>query len=209
MSSALERALRTGAAAAAPDAAEAAEALARRAEREGLVDIAYGRLDTPVGEMLVLATDHGVVRVALPNNDFGSILEDSAARLSPRLLELPWRVDRARRELDEYFRGKRRDFDLDLDRRLIRGRFTESVLRGVADVPYGQAITYGEVAARAGRPRAYRAAGNALGSNPLPIVIPCHRVVRVGNVLGNYGGGPELKRFLLEHEGWLDTELDM
>jgi methylated-DNA-[protein]-cysteine S-methyltransferase len=201
----LERSLRAGAAVSAADAVRPARDLAERADREGLVEVAYGRLDTPMGEMLVLGTDRGLARVVLPTEDPPAALERAAARLSPRLLELPRRVDAARRELDEYFSGRRRQFDLELDRSLIRGAFTESVLQAVAGVPFGEAITYAEAAARAGRPRAHRAAGNALGANPIPIVIPCHRVVRVGNVLGGYGGGPEMKRFLLEHEGWLDT----
>jgi methylated-DNA-[protein]-cysteine S-methyltransferase len=202
----LERSLRAGAAAAGPDAAEAAAAVARRADSEGLVEVAFGRLDTPMGEMLVMGTDRGLVRVVLPREDFDAVLERVATRVSPMLLELPGRVDEARRQLDEYFRGQRREFGVRLDRTLIRDGFTDSVLRGISAVPFGEAITYGEAAARAGSPRAHRAAGNALGTNPIPIVIPCHRVVRTGNVLGGYGGGPELKRFLLQHEGWLAPE---
>ena len=201
---AIERALRAGAGAPAAEMDEAVAGLARRADEEGLVEVGYGSVDSPLGKMLVASTELGLVRVILPREDFDSALERLAADVSPRLLELPGRVERARRELDEYFGGGRREFDLDLDRRLIRGEFTDSVLKNVSAVPFGQAITYGEAASRAGSPRAYRAAGNALGSNPIPIVIPCHRVVRRGNVLGGYGGGPEMKEYLLRHEGWLD-----
>jgi methylated-DNA-[protein]-cysteine S-methyltransferase len=201
---ATERALRASAGAPAAEVDEAVAGLARRADEEGLVEVGYGSVDSPLGKMLVASTELGLVRVILPREDFDSALERLAADVSPRLLELPGRVERARRELDEYFGGERREFDLELDRRLIRGEFTDSVLKNVSAVPFGQAITYGEAASRAGSPRAYRAAGNALGSNPIPIVIPCHRVVRMGNVLGGYGGGPEMKEYLLRHEGWLD-----
>ncbi len=201
---ALERALRRGAADADADAAELAVTLADRAEREGLADVGYGTVETPVGTMLLAGTERGLVRVVLPREDFDEVLADLAARVSPRLLEAPRRVDAARRELDEYFAGARREFDLDLDWRLITGSFRCNVLEATSAVPFGQAITYTEAAARAGNPRASRAAGNALGSNPIPVVIPCHRVVRTGGAIGGYGGGPEMKRFLLHHEGWLD-----
>ncbi len=200
----LERALRSSARAQEEDAADAAAALARRAGEQGLVEVAYGRVDSPMGQLLVAGTDNGLIRVMLPREDFDSALEHLAATVSPRLLEIPERVDAARRELGEYFEGARREFGLELDRRLIRGRFAEGVLERVSEVPFGRTITYGEAAALAGSPKAHRAAGNALGSNPIPIVIPCHRVVRAGNVLGGYGGGPEMKEYLLRHEGWLD-----
>jgi methylated-DNA-[protein]-cysteine S-methyltransferase len=178
-----------------------ATTLAERAEHEGLLDVAYAALDTPLGTGLVAATRRGVVRVALPNERAEDVLERLAARVSPRVLEWPARLDQARRELDEYFEGRRRDFDLRLDWRLARDGFCREVLRATARVPFGRTITYSEAAARAGNPRAQRAAGNALGSNPIPIVVPCHRVIRTGGQLGNYGGGPEMKRFLLHLEG--------
>jgi methylated-DNA-[protein]-cysteine S-methyltransferase len=198
----LERSLRESAAVDADDAVGAAARLVESADSEGLVEVAYATLETPMGTMLLAGTDRGLVRVGLPRETFEDILADLAARVSPRVLELPRRVDEARRELDEYFAGRRREFDLPLDRQLIRAPFTSSVLESVRRVPFGEAITYGEAAARAGNPRAFRAAGNALGSNPIPVVIPCHRVVRHGGEVGGYGGGPEMKRFLLEHEGW-------
>lgn len=202
---ALERRLRESAPATGEEeAAGAAARLVDRADSEGLVEVSYGTVDTPLGTMLLAGTDRGLVRVGLPRETFDDILADLSARVSPRVLELPRRVDDARRELDEYFAGGRRDFDLPLDRRLITGSFRCNVLEAISKVPYGEAITYGEVAARAGSPRAQRAAGNALGSNPIPVVIPCHRVVRAGGAVGGYGGGPEMKRYLLRHEGWLD-----
>jgi methylated-DNA-[protein]-cysteine S-methyltransferase len=119
------------------------------------------------------------------------------------VLEYPTRLDEARRELDEYFEGKRDRFELALDWRLSHPGFYRRVLRATARVPFGEVITYGDAANRAGNPRAFRAAGTALGSNPIPIVVPCHRVIRAGGGIGNYGGGPQMKRFLLELEGAL------
>lgn len=200
---ALERALRAASAVEDSEAAEVAAAFAVRSDREGLLEIGYGTVDTPVGTMLVASTPRGLLRVALPREDFDDVLERLASRVSPRVLELPRRVELPRRELDEYFAGARREFDLALDWALIRAPFTSSVLESIRAVPFGEAITYAEAAARAGNPRASRAAGNALGSNPIPVVIPCHRVVRSGGEIGGYGGGPELKRFLLHHEGFL------
>jgi methylated-DNA-[protein]-cysteine S-methyltransferase len=175
--------------------------LSERAERERLLDVAYAPLDTPMGVATVATTDSGLVRVMLPNEDRDRGLERIAEEISPRILEAPARVDLARRELDEYFTGRRRAFDLDVDLRLLHGEFYRRVLGALAGVGFGETRTYGEVAALAGNPRAHRAAGTAVGSNPVPIVVPCHRVIRSGGELGNYGGGPEMKRFLLELEG--------
>jgi methylated-DNA-[protein]-cysteine S-methyltransferase len=133
--------------------------------------------------------------------DEGRVLDDLAARLSPRVLESPARLDAARRELDEYFDGKRQAFDLPLDWSLTRG-FSGRVLRATARIGFGEISTYAEVASRAGSPRAVRAAGNALGSNPMPVVVPCHRVLRTGGALGGYTGGLERKQFLLGLEGY-------
>lgn len=201
----IERELRAGAPAA-PDAeaAEAAARLARRADEEGLVEVAYTTFDAPIGTMLVATTRRGLLRVGLPTETFDHLLTRIADDVSPLVLELPRRTDDARRELEQYFEGGRREFGLPLDWRLAHGDFTRRLLRDLDQVPYGEVITYSEAARRAGSPRAHRAAGNALGSNPIPVVVPCHRVIRAGNVLGNYGGGPELKRYLLEHEGWRD-----
>ena len=182
---------------------EFAERLAARANEEGLVDIAYATVDTPLGTGLVAATPKGLVRVALPNERVEEVLVRLAEDLSPRVLEFPARLDEARRELDEYFEGRRHRFELPLDWRLSHPGFYRRVLRATARVPFGDVITYGEAAQRAGNSRAFRAAGTALGSNPIPIIVPCHRVIRAGGEIGNYGGGPEMKRFLLQLEGAL------
>ncbi len=187
-----------------PEARRAAARLAGRADEEGLVEVAYDTVDSPVGRLLVATTRRGLVRVGLPSQSLDAVLSGLAAEVSPRLLELPRRTDDVRRELDEYFAGGRREFDLALDWRLVRGKFARRLLGNLTRVPYGEAITYTEAAAQAGSPRGSRAAGNALGSNPIPVVVPCHRVVRTGGAIGGYGGGPEMKRFLLGHEGWLD-----
>ncbi len=180
---------------------EFADRLAARANDEGLLDVAYASLDTPLGTALVAATPRGLVRLALPNERLDDALADLAEDVSPRLLEFPARLDEARRELGEYFEGRRQRFELPLDWRLSHPGFYRRVLRATARVPFGEVITYSDAAERAGSPRAFRAAGSALGSNPIPIVVPCHRVVRTGGDIGNYGGGPEMKRFLLELEG--------
>jgi methylated-DNA-[protein]-cysteine S-methyltransferase len=182
---------------------EFVQRLAARANEEGLVDVAYATVDTPLGPGLMAATRKGLVRVALPNQRVEEVLDRLAREVSPRVLEFPARLDEARRELEEYFEGKRDRFELPLDWRLSHPGFYRRVLRATARVPFGEVITYGEAAQRAGSPRAVRAAGSALGSNPIPIVVPCHRVVQAGGKIGNYGGGPEMKRFLLQLEGAL------
>jgi methylated-DNA-[protein]-cysteine S-methyltransferase len=176
-----------------------ARSIAERAEAEGLLDVAYASVDSPLGPLLVAATPKGLVRVSY--GEQGQVLDDLAARLSPRVLESPARLDAARRELDEYFDGKRQAFDLPLDWSLTRG-FSGRVLRATARIGFGEISTYAEVAGRAGSPRAVRAAGNALGANPLPVVVPCHRVLRTGGTLGGYTGGLERKQFLLGLEGY-------
>ena len=183
-------------------AARAAEQVVARADAEGLVDVAYATFDSPLGTGYVAATDRGIVSISLPTFGAESFVE-RLTEVSPRVLEVPRRLDRERRELDEYFAGRRREFDLDLDWRLVRSRFASRVLHATARVPYGATTSYGEVAAEAGNARAFRAAGTALGHNPIPIVVPCHRVLRAGGVLGNYGGGPEMKAVLLKLEGAL------
>jgi methylated-DNA-[protein]-cysteine S-methyltransferase len=197
----LEAALRRSAP---PRGAQAADAAARqageRAAAEGLVDLAYALVPSPLGDLVLAASPRGLVTVAYEDGRLDAILDKLAGRASPRLLELPARLDPARRELDEYFEGRRRGFDLTLDWGIARG-FTRRVLQATARIPYGAASTYLEVAAHAGSPRAVRAAGNALGANPMPIVVPCHRVLRTGGGLGGYTGGLERKRFLLELEG--------
>lgn len=181
---------------------ELAAGVAHGAERAGLLDVAYGEVDSPLGPLTVAATPRGLVKIAFPTGPQEEVLVELAERLSPRVLEAPERLDEVRRELDEYFEGRRREFELPLDWSLTRG-FFRRVLRATARIGYGQVGTYTEMAARAGSPRAVRAAGNALASNPIPLVVPCHRVLRTGGGLGGYGGGLERKEFLLRMEGAL------
>jgi methylated-DNA-[protein]-cysteine S-methyltransferase len=192
---ALERALRTPSAEAPLPELDAAAAAA------GLLDVAYATLDSPVGRLLVATTPRGLVRIAyLDEAGEEPVLEQLAARISPRVLAAPGRVDEPQRELDEYFSGRRRAFDLPLDWTLTHG-FGRRVLRATARIPYGEVSSYKAVAAAAGSPRGSRAAGNALGVNPMPIVVPCHRVLHSGGGLGGYTGGVERKRLLLDVEG--------
>jgi methylated-DNA-[protein]-cysteine S-methyltransferase len=184
------------------DLESATEALVARAEREGVLDVAYTTLESPFGELIVAGTERGIVRLALPRSDRDTLLEELAAEISPRVLEAPGRLDRVRRELDDYFEGRLDDFSVPVDWRLSRG-FRSKVLHAVARIPYGQTRSYGEVAAKAGNPRAFRAAGTACGANPVPLIVPCHRVVQAGGAVGNYGGGPEMKEALLKLEGAL------
>ena len=178
----------------------AARRLARQAGASGLVDVAYAEMESPFGTLLMASTPRGLVRLAYPEEDREVALEELAARVSPRLLQAPERLDDVRRQLDEYFEGERTSFDLEVDYALRRG-FVRKVLRATSRIPFGEVATYRVVAKRAGNVRAVRAAGNALGSNPVPIVVPCHRVVRTGGGLGGYGGGLDRKRYLLRLEG--------
>jgi methylated-DNA-[protein]-cysteine S-methyltransferase len=167
----------------------------------GVLDVAYARLDSPVGTLVLASTPQGLARLAyVDEGQEEAVMADIADRLSPRMLSAPRRLDAPRRELDEYFAGRRRAFDLTLDLRLLSD-FTRRVLTATAEIPYGRVATYKEVAAAAGSPRGFRAAGNALGSNPLPIVLPCHRVLHSGGGLGGYTGGLARKRVLLTIEG--------
>lgn len=181
-------------------AADAAARLSRRIACEGLADVAYAPVDSPFGTLLLAATKRGLVRLAFPEESVDSVLEALARRLSPRIVEAADSLDPVQRELEEYFNGRRHEFELALDWTLVGG-FGRRVLRATSEIPYGGVLSYAEVAADAGSPRGWRAAGNALGANPIPIIIPCHRVLRSGGVLGNYGGGPARKRWLLELEG--------
>jgi methylated-DNA-[protein]-cysteine S-methyltransferase len=177
------------------------------AEEQGLVDVAYATTDSPFGELLVASTERGLVRVGLPAQVEDELLQELSDRVSPRVLEAPARLDLVRSELDEYFEGKRTEFDLPLDWRLSKD-FRRRALRAVNRIPYGHTRTYMEVARSAGNERAVRAAGTACGSNPIPIVVPCHRVLRTGGGLGGYGGGLPMKEGLLELEGQLDAPAD-
>ena len=203
MTDELERLLAAAAPPPAPlDLDRLRDGLARRAEREGVLDVAYGVADSPLGPLTVLVTPDGLARISYAHEAVEDQLEEAAARLSPRVLRAPRWTDPVRRQLDEYFAGRRHSFDVPIDWRLVRG-FAGDVLRATARIPFGAVSTYREVAAQAGSPRAYRAAGNALGSNPIPIVVPCHRVLHSGGGLGGYTGGLERKRYLLSLEGVL------
>ena len=178
---------------------EAMEALARRAEREGLLDVAYGQADSPFGPLTVAVTERGLVRLAYPEQPLDDVLAILAQRVSPRILEAPARVDPVRRELERYFERRLESFASPVDWSLTQG-FFRGVLEATARIGYGEVRTYAEVAASAGSARAVRAAGNGLSSNPIPIVVPCHRVVRSGGGLGGYTGGLERKEYLLALE---------
>ena len=181
--------------------------LARRAADEGILDVAYGTYDSPLGPLTVMVTRRGLVRLSYPGEGIAVQLDELAERVSPRILQAPERTDAVRRQLDEYFEGERRSFEVPIDWRLVRG-FAGSVLRATARIPFGSVSSYREVAAEAGSPKAYRAAGNALESNPIPIVVPCHRVLHAGGGLGGYTGGLDRKRFLLTLEGALAPGVD-
>ena len=178
-------------------------------ERSGLIDVSYVVEDSPVGRLLLAATGEGLVCLHYVNrdDDLEQSLEQLAARLSPRVLRAPRRLDVPRRELDEFFAGSRRDFDIPLDYSMVKPGFTRRVLEQTARIPFGQTVSYKGIAGRAGNERAFRAAGTALGSNPLPIVVPCHRVLHAGGGLGGYTGGLEIKRKLLTIEGVLPEPL--
>ena len=175
------------------------EALRERAAAEGLLDIAYATADSPFGPLLLAKTPQGLVRLGLPNEDADELLSDLAGRISPRVLEAPAGLDRERRELDDYFAGRRHDFELPIDWQLSHG-FLLRARQGIAAIPYGETRTYTDLARGAGNERAVRAAGSACSRNPIPLVVPCHRVLRSDGSLGGYAGGLEMKEKLLEME---------
>jgi methylated-DNA-[protein]-cysteine S-methyltransferase len=175
--------------------------LAGAAAGAGLLDIGYATLDSPVGTLLLAATPRGLVRIAYldAGGQESEVLEQLSARVSPRILAAPRRLDQPRRELEQYFAGARPRFEIPLDWQLTQG-FGRRVLEATARIPFGSVSSYKLVAADAGSPRGSRAAGNALGGNPLPIVVPCHRVLHSGGGLGGYTGGVDRKRTLLAIE---------
>lgn len=184
-------------------AEDATRRFVERAGAEGLVDVAYGFADSPFGLLLVAVSKRGLVRLAYPNESPDVVLEELAGEVSPRVLRSQGATDDVRRQLEEYFEGRRRRFSIRPDLSLVRG-FTRIVLERTSRIPYGSVTTYREMAEEAGSPRAARAAGNALGSNPVPIVVPCHRVVHADGGLGGYTGGLERKVALLRLEGALE-----
>lgn len=173
--------------------------LERDAARRGLLDVAYRTLDTPIGSLLLAATGTGLVRVAFDCEGHDAVLARLAATVSPRVLHSARRLDAVATQLDEYFAGRRRQFELPFDLQLARG-FRRTVLDRLRDVRYGTTVTYASLAAAAGSPAAVRAVGSACASNPLPVVIPCHRVVRTDGTIGQYLGGTDTKRSLLAME---------
>jgi methylated-DNA-[protein]-cysteine S-methyltransferase len=173
--------------------------LLEAASSEDLLDVAYRVLDTPVGSLLLAATAMGVVRIAFDAQGHDAVLDDLARRVSPRVLCAPSRLDPAARQLDEYFSGRRHRFDLPLDLQLAHG-FRRLVLGRLTDLDYGSTASYAAVAAALGSPKAVRAVGTACATNPVPVVVPCHRVVRSDGSAGGYAGGAEAKRALLALE---------
>jgi methylated-DNA-[protein]-cysteine S-methyltransferase len=183
----------------------AAAAAAARFAATAPADVSYALVDSPVGTLVAARTERGLACLSYEDHDGGvdAVLDRLAAKLSPRILEAPARLDDVRRELDEYFEHRRTAFDLPLDWALV-GPFGRKVLHATARIPFGEVSTYAKVAAEAGNPKASRAAGNALGSNPMPIVVPCHRVLHTGGKgIGNYTGGVHRKEALLRLEGVL------
>ena len=173
--------------------------LAQEAARDGILDVAYRTIDTPVGGLLLAATERGLIRVAYPAQDHDAVLSALASQVSPRVLHAPARLDAVAHQLDEYFARTRQSFGLDLDLQLAHG-FRRVVLEHLTQIGYGSTASYGDVAAASGSPAAVRAVGTACARNPLPVVIPCHRVVRGDGSIGQYAGGAEAKRALLELE---------
>jgi methylated-DNA-[protein]-cysteine S-methyltransferase len=173
--------------------------LVARAEDEGLLDVAYRTVDTPVGTLLLAATPTGLVRVAYEREGLDGVLQNLADKLSPRILRAPPRLDPAARQLEEYFAGRRRTFELPVDLSLSAG-FRRSVLAYLPAIKYGHTASYRSVAAAVDHPKAVRAVGTACATNPLPLVIPCHRVIRSDGQLGAYLGGPDIKHRLLDLE---------
>jgi methylated-DNA-[protein]-cysteine S-methyltransferase len=187
-----------------PDVAAAVRRATERAQAEGVVDITFAEVDSPLGTLVAARTEQGLVRLAYEefNGGLDQVLDHLALRLSPRIVEAPARLDDVRRELDEFFGGRRQGFDVPIDWALTSG-FTRRILQATWAIPFGAVASYRDVATQAGSPKAVRAAGNALSANPIPIVVPCHRVLRTGGGLGGYTGGVDKKESLLRLEGYL------
>jgi methylated-DNA-[protein]-cysteine S-methyltransferase len=183
------------------------ESVAAAAVREGLADAIFTRLATPIGKLLVVQGPEGLVRIAFEGEPEDRALAEVAAALGPNLIGSDRELSHERDTLSEYFEGDTHELDLPVDLRLMHAPFRRAVLEKLRAVPRGQTVSYGELAARAGNPKAARAVGTACARNPIPIVVPCHRVLPGTGKLGNYGGGPERKRVLLELEGALPTPL--
>lgn len=178
---------------------EAVDTFTEIAAAEGLLDIAYATADSPFGPLLLARTPTGLVRVGLPSEDVEAMLSDLAQRISPRVMESPAALDEERRELDRYFAGRLDRFELPIDWQLSHG-FHRRAREGMVAIPYGETRTYTDLARGAGNERAVRAAGSACSRNPIPLVVPCHRVLRSDGSLGGYAGGLEMKEDLLKME---------
>ncbi|MBS1860782.1 MAG: methylated-DNA--[protein]-cysteine S-methyltransferase [Actinobacteria bacterium] len=178
---------------------KAIEGLRKRAAAEGLLDVAYATADSPFGTLLLAKTPQGLVRIGLPGEDAEALLIELAGRISPRVVEAPTGLDEERRELDDYFAGRRHAFELPIDWQLSHG-FHLRARQEIAAIPYGQTRTYTDLAREAGNERAVRAAGSACSRNPIPLVVPCHRVLRSDGSLGGYAGGLAMKEKLLQME---------
>jgi methylated-DNA-[protein]-cysteine S-methyltransferase len=203
----LERAARTRLRPPDGEGAErAARAVSEAASRGGLAEVTYGFADSPLGRLLLALTRRGLVTLAYPREGTDEPLDRLSREVSPRIVESQASTDRVRHELDAYFEGRLRSFSTPVDLQLIHAVFGRKVLEETSRIPFGSVSTYREVAERAGSPRGMRAAGNALGANPIPIIVPCHRVVRTGGGLGGYTGGLDTKRLLLQLEGVLPPE---
>ena len=174
--------------------------LVERAARRGVLDVSYRTVDSPIGSLLLAATSDGLVRIAFDREDHDAVLARLAGDISPRILRAPRRLDDAATQLDEYFAGHRRSFDLPIDLQLAHG-FRRTVLTHLREIEYGTTESYAAVAAASGSPAAVRAVGTACATNPLPVVVPCHRVVRSDGSIGQYLGGTETKQALLAMEG--------
>lgn len=183
-----------------PDAIVALQQrLAHAAEQEGLLDVAYRTVDSPVGTLLLAMTPVGLVRIAFEREGFDSILDTIAGKVSPRILNAPGPLDPTARQLDEYFAGRRHAFELPLDYAMSAG-FRQAVQQVLPSIAYGHTASYKEIAEKVGSPNAVRAVGTACATNPLPVVVPCHRVLRSDGSLGGYVGGTEAKTTLLTLE---------
>jgi methylated-DNA-[protein]-cysteine S-methyltransferase len=177
--------------------------LAERADQDGFLDLAYRTIDSPVGPLLLAASPAGLVRVAFERENYDSVLADLATAISPRILQSGRRTDDVARQLDEYFAGRRRQFDVAVDLQLVHG-FRRSVIFHLREIPYGTTESYATVAIAAGNPAAVRAVGTACAHNPVPLVVPCHRVIRSDGAIGQYLGGVDAKATLLALESDAD-----
>jgi methylated-DNA-[protein]-cysteine S-methyltransferase len=175
------------------------EVLVARATDDDLLDVSYRTMESPFGSLLLAATPEGLVRVAFDREDHDLVLARLATEISPRILHAPGRLDSVATQLDEYFAGRRRDFDIPIDLQLAHG-FRRTVLQHLRDIAYGTTASYASLAVASGSPAAVRAVGSACAHNPLPVVVPCHRVVRSDGSIGQYLGGTEVKHALLALE---------